>query len=352
MDITAKEFIERINNGETCFSDYRCNDVTINGIPNGFAIFDKDCKYNLTLNNCEFWRLELSDIRLSNITICNCKIHDLIIKNTDIFMSNIFNNRITNLEVKGSNIDKCNICTIYTVKKSTIHNSSIYNCQLHDIIIEDIMFSNNIISDTFMTRIMMLPNGIAAFMLSKFIGTKIANSIITRSYLYKCDFDDVVILDSLLKNTITCESNINDIMRYSCPDAGSFIGYKVVKTIPEPVQPEDAGINAVINIFNKHISTFLIAVLEIPEDAKRSSAFSNKCRCDKAKVLRFENIDGTEYTDATEAIPASYKGTNVIYKVGEMVYADEFDPKPYNECSNGIHFFVDRRSAVKYFEFL
>ena len=343
-NITAEEFIERINNGERCFSDCSFNDVTIFGGDDTF--FDKDYKYNLTFDNCVFERLELSCIGLNAMTICNCEIHDLVIKNTDIFVSNIFNNRITNLEVKDSHIDRCYICNIRGIKKSTIYNSRIYDSHLVNILIDDMIFSNSEISSTFMTGMMILSRGIDVFMLSKFDKIKIFQSLIKpRSYFYKCNFRDVVISESILNDPVTYESNITDTIRYSCPATGSFIGYKVVKTIPE-VSP---GVNTVINIIlNNHISTFLIAVLEIPEDAKRSSAYTNKCRADKAKVLRLENIDGTEYTDATEAMSASYKGSKTIYKVGEMVYADEFDEKPYNECSNGIHFFVDRRSAVEY----
>ena len=36
------------------------------------------------------------------------------------------------------------------------------------------------------------------------------------------------------------------------------------------------------------------------------------------------------------------------YRKGEIVYADEFDSNRWNECSHGIHFFVDRKRAVNY----
>ena len=348
-NITAEEFIERINNGERCFSDYYFKDVTIFGDISGYTIFDKDCKYNLTLNNCVFERLELSQIMLSRMTICNCIIHNLIIKNTDIIDSSIFSNKIDILEIKDSLIHGCNICTIHGIEKSIIHNSTIFTSHLNDIVIEDMIFSNNEISRTYMTRIMMLPHGTNAFMLSRFNMIKIFNSVLNFSYFYRCNFRDVIISESLSKDVITYESNFTDTIRYSCPDTGSFIGYKVVKTIPKTEWPDDY---TVVTIFDKHISSLLIAVLEIPEDAKRSSAYTNKCRADKVKVLRFENIDGKERMDVTEAQSASYKGSKTIYKVGEMVYADEFDEKPYNECSNGIHFFVDRRSAVEYLKLI
>ena len=100
----------------------------------------------------------------------------------------------------------------------------------------------------------------------------------------------------------------------TCPDTGSFIAWK------------SAG--------------GYIVKLEIPEDAKRSSATSRKCRCDKARVLEIQNRDGSK-ADVIEV--ESDRGG--IYRIGEMVYPDEWDDNRWNECSNGIHFFVTRMEA-------
>ena len=103
-----------------------------------------------------------------------------------------------------------------------------------------------------------------------------------------------------------------------CPEEGSFIGYKKVGD--------------------------KIVKLLIPEDAKRSSATSRKCRCSKAIVLSITSLDGKESFD--EVINTNYNKT--IYKVGEEVLPDSFDEDRWNECSNGIHFFITRAEAVNY----
>lgn len=100
----------------------------------------------------------------------------------------------------------------------------------------------------------------------------------------------------------------------ACPDTGSFIAWK------------SAG--------------GYIVKLEIPEDARRSSAITRKCRADKAKVLEIQNIDGSS-ADVLEVV--SDRGG--VYKVGEMIYPDKWDRCRWNECSNGIHFFVTRMEA-------
>lgn len=106
---------------------------------------------------------------------------------------------------------------------------------------------------------------------------------------------------------------------YVCPNFGSFIGYKKA---------------------NRHI-----VELQILEDSKRLSATTRKCRCDKAKVLRILNYDGT-VANITEV--ASNRDKNFIYKVGEIVSVDNFEEDRWNECSTGIHFFINFQEAVNY----
>ena len=102
----------------------------------------------------------------------------------------------------------------------------------------------------------------------------------------------------------------------ACPSDGAFIGWKKVNG--------------------------KLVKLEIPEDARRCSATSQKCRCDKAKVLAITDIDGGNPIQSI--FNNSYSG--VTYKVGEMVYPDKFDEDRWNECSNGIHFFIDKQDAI------
>jgi uncharacterized protein YjbI with pentapeptide repeats len=106
---------------------------------------------------------------------------------------------------------------------------------------------------------------------------------------------------------------------YACPDFGMFIGFKKARGY--------------------------IVVLEIPEDAKRLSATGRECRCDKAKVLSIQNIDGSE-ADIKE-VTSDYDNT-FVYKVGEIVKVDNFNEDRWKECSPGIHFFINRQEAVEY----
>ena len=95
----------------------------------------------------------------------------------------------------------------------------------------------------------------------------------------------------------------------------------------------------------KKLPNGLIAKLKIFEDSKRSRATGDKCRCDKCLVLEFQNVDGS-IADLKTYTSNEY--TECTYTVGKVVYADKWDEDRWNECSHGIHFFIDRQSAVDY----
>ena len=111
--------------------------------------------------------------------------------------------------------------------------------------------------------------------------------------------------------------NLNLTM--ACPTAGAFIGWKKAHGY--------------------------IVKLQIPAEARRSSATTSKCRCDRAIVLAIEDVNGLP--SGLREI-ASDRDCNFSYRVGEMVTEYAFDENRWDECSSGIHFFADRDEAVRY----
>ena len=115
--------------------------------------------------------------------------------------------------------------------------------------------------------------------------------------------------------------NVENLPAYSIvPEGGAFIAFKKV-----------------------HADGPCIATLEIPADAKRvSTPVGRKCRAEFARVIRIER-QGVEIAEAY-----SSHDENFVYRPGEIVRPDSFDPNPLVECSNGIHFFITRREAEEY----
>jgi len=125
----------------------------------------------------------------------------------------------------------------------------------------------------------------------------------------------------LTRANITGAKNLNIPM--ACPTNGSFIGWK------KAIHPED--------------EKQLLVKLLIPDDARRSSATTSKCRCDKAQVLEITDLDGNAF-----GVALSNHNNEFVYRVGETVKVDDFCADRFQECAAGIHFFVDREAAIRY----
>ena len=120
-------------------------------------------------------------------------------------------------------------------------------------------------------------------------------------------------------NLNNIETNMNTIgYSLACPEYGSFIGYKKANGC--------------------------LVKLLILENAKRSSATTAKCKCDKAKVLDIEDIEtGEKVKEASSNYDSDF-----TYRLGEIVKVDNFDNNRWNECAPGIHFFMDKENALNY----
>lgn len=161
------------------------------------------------------------------------------------------------------------------------------------------------------------------------------NTYLVGSHFIRADFQCANLSWADLRNCVFYDTDLRDCnFMYA-----NFRGSKNIPYIPLQCPSDGAFVGW------KKINNVLIK-LEIPADAKRSSATTNKCRCDKAKVLGFYNTLGTDELDMTELVNDKYEECK--YVKGEMVYPDSFDEDRWNECSHGIHFFVNKQDAIDY----
>ena len=142
---------------------------------------------------------------------------------------------------------------------------------------------------------------------------------LTRANLYDADLYNTNLEGVILDMAYLVGAKNIPYIPLSCPSEGAFIGWKKVE------------------------GKYLVK-LQIPEDARRCSATSRKCRCDKAMVLDITSLDGAKHYNEV----VNYNYTTTVYKVGEMVYPNSFDDYRWLECSNGIHFFVNKQDAINY----
>jgi uncharacterized protein YjbI with pentapeptide repeats len=146
-------------------------------------------------------------------------------------------------------------------------------------------------------------------------GANLSGANLSRADLSGANLSDVIISESTFGLTI------------NCPEIGAFVGFKKVR----------------------HES--VIVVLEILENSKRSSATTYKCRASHVKVIRIENYDGTisdkigVLSDFSNENPYSEQ---IYYEIGKEIIIHNFDENRWNECSTGIHFFINRQMALNY----
>lgn len=152
-------------------------------------------------------------------------------------------------------------------------------------------------------------------------GAGLCNADLYGADLYGADLRGADLRGACLRGADLCGADLRGVRGayIACPTDGSFIGWKK--------------------------ASGYIVKLQIPEDARRSSAGGEKCRCDKAYVVEIQNADGTKAD--IDTIHSNHDA-NFVYTVGATVEVSDFDDDRWSECAPGIHFFIDRRAAVEY----
>ena len=143
-----------------------------------------------------------------------------------------------------------------------------------------------------------------------------------RANLTKVDISGARLYAAVLENAILDDIIFDDKtenFRIHCPEQGAFVAYK------------------------KGLDNLIIKLL-IPSDAKRVSSTMNCCRCDKAKVLEIKNFEGTKFFDEAWSTVAE----NFCYKLGEWVYAENFNEDRWYDSTGGIHFWMTEEEAKAY----
>ena len=163
--------------------------------------------------------------------------------------------------------------------------------------------------------------------------------------LYGADLHDANLYGANLRDANLCcadlrdanlrDANLSDaknipFIPMACPDTGEFICWK--KAMAE----------------TDHGNYYCIVKLFIPADAKRSSATGRKCICDKAIVLDIEIIGYAKKEPITILRCFSNYDKTFTYEIHKTVSVDNFDEDRFNECSPGIHFFINKQEAINY----
>lgn len=217
------------------------------------------------------------------------------LRNEEIDFSNLI---IENMDLSGYNLSKKDFSysNFINVNLSEVNftNSLLINC-----LMDDCNFKSANLTNCNLER------------------ASLRRAILSNANICGAKLFAAVLEDANLENILSDESTEN--FRLHCPESGAFIAYK-------------KGLNN------------LIIKLLIPSDAKRVSSTMNCCRCDKAKVLEIKNFDGTKFYDEAWSTVVE----DFCYKLGEWVYAKNFNPDRWYDSTGGIHFWMTEKEAKNY----
>ena len=265
---------------------------------NGDIIFSHKCENNSVAKTIEALRTSGAKFDLSG---ANLKYADL--SNTNLSGVNLSDANLIGVDLSGANLKDANL------DDTNLRWADLSDADLSNTSLRYTDLSNSKLTNTNLSN-------------AKLVNTELEYTDLRNANLSNTDLDSIK-----LKYTNLSNANLHNINMYvttafilpQCPSEGSFVAWKKAGN--------------------------MIVKLLVTEDAKRSSATTLKCRCSKARVLRIENIDGSE--SKLQEVASSYDD-EFIYRVGETVEVEDFDDNRWNECSSGIHFFIAREMAVKY----
>ena len=258
--------------------------------------------------DCEGWeymKANLSSVNLQGAYLSGVDLHFADLSFADLSYADLTDADLNYANLHGANLYKANLCGTRLghtyLSKTNLRDAKLCNADLH---YADLSFANLSNADLSNTNLFGADLRYADLSFAKLLDTELKDANV-----YDTDF---------LHANLRSVKNI-PFVPYVCPDTGSFIGYK------------KAG--------------YMIVKLEIPEDAKRLSATSRKCRCNKAKVLGIYDYERNLLEDKEVA---SDRDKNFIYRVGQTVEVKDFDEDRWHECSTGIHFFINFEEAIRY----
>ena len=240
------------------------------------------------LSNANLSDADLRDANLSNADLSNA---DLL--GADLSDANLSNADLRNADLRCADLSGANL------SNADLRGANLSNADLRDANLSNANLSNANLRNADLRSANLSDADLSYASLR---GANLSNAYLSGVRLIGVQYDESTVM-----------------LAMACPEKGAFIGYK------------KAG-------------GYIVELL-ILEDARRSSATSRKCRCDKAQVLSITNLDGQ---DAGVDYVRSNWDPTFIYNIGSVVEEPDFCTDRWRECAPGINFFLTRGEAVNY----
>ena len=229
----------------------------------------------------------LCGANLSGAYLCGANLRGANLSGANLSGANLSGAYLSGAHLSNANLSGANLSGAY-LSGAHLSNANLSNANLSGANLSGAYLSNSNLSNANLSG-------------ANLCGANLSGAYLSGAYLcgaYLCGAKDAEWALSLIQ---------------FIPEEGNFIGWKKCKS----------GV---------------IVKLQIPDGAKRSHATGRKCRAEKVLVL--EVFNGEFGLSGHDGKTEYHKGTEVL--------PDSFDDNRWEECSNGIHFFLTRIEAEKY----
>lgn len=271
-----------------------------------------------TINKCIFKYAILTDTRFEETNIWLCEFNYAFCGFAKFWGCNLF-------DVKFSGANMMSIDCYNSSRKLTV----IRSCSFYQANCSDASFNYTTLNH-------------CDFIQANLSNTHFRSAIITSSQFfsanltkaYFADIDCGTMEDANFDNAFFSDNVTNIKYPMLCPEEGSFVAWKKAIWKKDLNKKEEVLIK-----------------LQIPAKAKRSSGTGRKCRASAVKVLGFYDMNDNKLPDDI-TVRAWYRD-DFIYTVGKTVKSlslgkPEFNTNRWDECSSGIHFFMNKQEAKDY----
>lgn len=258
--------------------------------------------------DCEGWEDMRAD--LSGVNLCGANLYGANLVGANLRESNLFGANLHRADLYRANLRGVNLGA------SNLSGANLGRADLHEANLcgADLCKANLCGADLYRANL-----SEANLYDANLVGADLRGTDLRGATFYRANLFGVNLLEANLSRAMLSGAKNIPYIPMTCPNTGAFIAWKKAR-------------GYIVKLF-------------IPSDAKRSSATGRKCRCDKATVIGIENLDGTaaDITEVTSDYDLSFK-----YVLHSHVAVDNFCTDRWKECSNGIHFFINREEAVNY----
>jgi len=250
--------------------------------------------------------------------LSNVDLHDV-----DLRGANLHNAYLLNANLRGADLRRTDL------SGATLHAADLKNASLCDADLCDAHLQNADLRAAVLRRADFRRANLRRADLQD---TDLKNANLRGADLRGADLQYADLRDAYLQNADLRGANLNgaDLKDVNLSDA-ILPAYEIVQDDTEIVG------------YKKSREGYLIT-LRIDKTAKRcNSLVGRKCRAESATVVKIEDDEGQTVTQAK-----SQFNPGVIYTVGEVIRADEYDDDITIECTGGIHFFITKKEAINY----